>query len=136
MECPLLLSPTAQQLRHTKTLHEQGHTATSTVVRDALCQGACKIEDPLAIDLTRATYSDPARKYVDFVVFNFSSNKDSPDLKVLLSHCLSTQSHQKCGIYFIVGRAFILFVCTKPVSYAQSAILSDMFPLRYIYIYI
>jgi len=52
-----LLRPRAQQLYRTKTLHEQGHTATSTVFRDALYQSAFKIEDPLTIDLTHSTYS-------------------------------------------------------------------------------
>lgn len=57
MECPDLLCPRAQQLHHTKPLHEQGHSATSAVFRDALYQGVCKTEDPLTIDLTRSTYS-------------------------------------------------------------------------------
>lgn len=53
----LLLRPRAQELYSTKTLLEQGYTATSAVFRDALYQGVRKIEDPLTMDLTRSTYS-------------------------------------------------------------------------------
>ena len=56
MERPILLRPIEQQLYRRKTLHEQGHTATSAVFRDALYQVARKSEDPLTIDLTRSTY--------------------------------------------------------------------------------
>lgn len=66
MECPLLLRSRAHQLHHTKTLHEQGHTATSAVFRDSLCQGARKIEDPLTIDLTRSTYSRSGQEIRSF----------------------------------------------------------------------
>lgn len=56
-ERPLLRRPRAQQFCRTKTLREQGRIAIYVVFRDALYQGACKIEDPLTIDLTRSTYS-------------------------------------------------------------------------------
>jgi hypothetical protein len=52
---PFTASQSTTALSH--NLHEQGHTAISAVFRGALYQGACKIEDPLTIDLTRSTYS-------------------------------------------------------------------------------